>query len=217
MSDGSVIKVRLTLKGRPLKSYTFAKDVVSIGRDPESDIFLDNTGVSRRHARIVCAEGGVYVEDLGSANGTYLNQKKVQKGYVHSDEPVIISKFSLWITRETPQGAPGAAGRSVAPEAMEGTTVLSTDQLARMMRTETVQQPINPALELVREAEAPKPEQPPEPVAPQPQAKLPGMPNRPVGIVVLAAALAFLIGAIIGAGFVLLSLDRLGVTGIFQR
>jgi hypothetical protein len=43
------------------------------------------------------------------------------------------------------------------------------------------------------------------------------MPNRPAGVVILAAALAFLVGAIIGAGFVLLSLDRLGVTGIFQR
>ena len=35
MPEEPVIKVRLTLKGRPLKSYTFAKDIVSIGRDPE--------------------------------------------------------------------------------------------------------------------------------------------------------------------------------------
>ena len=44
-----------------------------VGRDPACDIVLDDPSVSRRHARVFLAEGGVYLEDLGSQNGTMVN------------------------------------------------------------------------------------------------------------------------------------------------
>ena len=45
-----------------------------IGRDPDSTVWLDLTGVSRRHARIVLTESGALIEDLGSKNGTFLGE-----------------------------------------------------------------------------------------------------------------------------------------------
>ena len=48
-----------------------------VGRDPRCDVWVDASGVSRRHARIVLAEGGATIEDLGSSNGTFLRGQRV--------------------------------------------------------------------------------------------------------------------------------------------
>jgi pSer/pThr/pTyr-binding forkhead associated (FHA) protein len=53
---------------------------VSIGRDPENDLVLITKTVSRRHARLVQREGRWFVEDLGSFNGTLLNDSRIQAG-----------------------------------------------------------------------------------------------------------------------------------------
>ena len=53
MSNAKVIKLQLSLKGRPLRTFTFDQDLITIGRDPESDVFLDNPGVSRKHVTIM--------------------------------------------------------------------------------------------------------------------------------------------------------------------
>jgi DNA-binding winged helix-turn-helix (wHTH) protein len=49
-----------------------------IGRDPEADVYIDNSTVSRRHARILVTEGTATVEDLGSKNATYLRGAKLE-------------------------------------------------------------------------------------------------------------------------------------------
>ena len=49
-------------------------DVTTVGRHPESDIFLDDITVSRHHAKFVRSAGHLYLEDLGSLNGTYVNR-----------------------------------------------------------------------------------------------------------------------------------------------
>ena len=51
---------------------------VEIGRDPGLDLALDDEQVSRRHARVQLSESGAIVEDLGSLNGTYVNDQVVQ-------------------------------------------------------------------------------------------------------------------------------------------
>ena len=89
----NLLRVRLSLKGRPIKTYTFDQKDVSIGRDPESDICLDNAGISRLHARIERTAGGYVIEDLGSANGTYLNEQPVRREFIGHDDVVQIGKL----------------------------------------------------------------------------------------------------------------------------
>ena len=73
MPDYDLVKLRLSLMGRPVRNYTFNKPVISVGRDPEADVYVDNPGVSRDHFRLERMESGEYqVVDLGSANGTFV-------------------------------------------------------------------------------------------------------------------------------------------------
>ncbi len=135
MTQGSVLKVRLSLKGRPIRSYTFSQKAVSIGRDPDSDIFLDNAGVSRNHAKFELTAGGYVVEDLGSANGTFLNDEQVAKKSLADDDIVRVGKFALWLNIGEDQRSKTGAGKKVSTTADQGTVVLSNDQIDRMLST----------------------------------------------------------------------------------
>ncbi len=70
-------------------------DVTTAGRHPESDIFLDDVTVSRRHAEFR-REGGVFtVRDVGSLNGTYVNRERVESAALANADEVQIGKFRL--------------------------------------------------------------------------------------------------------------------------
>lgn len=62
------------MKGR---TYELADDV-TLGRAAGCQVTLDDTYASQMHARLFTREGQIFVEDLGSTNGTYLNRRKVQ-------------------------------------------------------------------------------------------------------------------------------------------
>src|SRR3990172_863125 len=70
--------------------FLLDQDVVAVGRHPESDIFLNDITVSRRHAE-VRREGGTYsVVDLGSLNGTYVNRERADKTELASGDELQI-------------------------------------------------------------------------------------------------------------------------------
>jgi pSer/pThr/pTyr-binding forkhead associated (FHA) protein len=62
-----------------LKTFLLNKPVVRIGRSPESDILLPDTGVSREHARIFQVGQDYFVEDLGSTNGTWVDGERIRQ------------------------------------------------------------------------------------------------------------------------------------------
>jgi len=133
MSGKRLLKIRLSLKGRPIKTFTFNKEVISVGRNPEADIFLDNPGVSRDHLKLEMTSRGFYaVEDLGSANGTFLNDQPIKREYLMNNDVVRLGKFSLWVNYEEDRRSLGTSGR-VNPHVFEGTMVLSTDELEDMI------------------------------------------------------------------------------------
>ena len=70
-------------------------DEVLIGRHPNSDIFLDDVTVSRRHATVRRVGAGYHVEDAGSLNGTYVNQTRVETVALGDGDEVQIGKFKL--------------------------------------------------------------------------------------------------------------------------
>ncbi|MCL6472161.1 MAG: FHA domain-containing protein [Firmicutes bacterium] len=78
------------------QKFTLTKDEITLGRDPESDIFLDDITVSRYHAKITVSEDSVSIEDAGSLNGTYVNQIIIDEPtLLKSDDELQIGKFKL--------------------------------------------------------------------------------------------------------------------------
>jgi predicted component of type VI protein secretion system len=180
-----LLKIRVSLKGRPIKSYTFKKESIIVGRSPESDIFLDNPGVSREHFKIELNSRGYYeVQDLGSANGTFLNDETIDRETLMNNDVIRVGKFSLWINYEEDRRGEGPNAGGASPTAYEGTTVLSTTELDDLMASTREHDKTPPDIEAYR--------------AQQPRALAKAGPSRHVliGVVVLA----FLLGTAVGAG-----------------
>jgi pSer/pThr/pTyr-binding forkhead associated (FHA) protein len=70
-------------------------DEVTSGRHPDSDIFLDDVTVSRKHALFVRSGGGYLVRDAGSLNGTYVNRERIDEAVLSTGDEVQIGKFRL--------------------------------------------------------------------------------------------------------------------------
>lgn len=75
--------------------YALDSDVVSVGRDPDSDIFLDDITVSRRHAEVERDGARYSIRDVGSLNGTYVNRQLVDEGELNEGDEVQVGKFKL--------------------------------------------------------------------------------------------------------------------------
>ena len=76
--------------------HALGNTVTRAGRHPESDIFLDDITVSRRHAEIERQEDGkVVIRDVGSLNGTYVNRERIEEQTLSGGDEVQIGKFKL--------------------------------------------------------------------------------------------------------------------------
>lgn len=132
----SPLKLQLSLKGRPIRDYTFARETVSIGRDPTADILLDNAGVSRNQARLLRADDGWIIEDLNSSNGTWLNGRKARRERLADRDEITIGKFTLrvgLVEERFVLPAPGGPARPPVFAEFDGTTVMTRGQLAEVL------------------------------------------------------------------------------------
>ncbi len=75
--------------------YVLEGEVTRAGRHPDSDIFLDDITVSRRHAEFVRQGAAYVVRDVGSLNGTYLNRRRIDDSALANGDEVQIGKFRL--------------------------------------------------------------------------------------------------------------------------
>ncbi|MDP9073121.1 MAG: zinc-ribbon and FHA domain-containing protein [Actinomycetota bacterium] len=75
--------------------FVLEADLTRVGRHPESDIFLDDITVSRRHAEFAYRGDRYVVRDVGSLNGTYVNRERIEEGPLHNGDEVQIGKFRL--------------------------------------------------------------------------------------------------------------------------
>ncbi len=99
----------LVVRAGPNAGSTFAvdKDVITAGRHPDSDIFLDDITVSRRHAEVRREGGRLVVADVGSLNGTYLNRERIEQADLSDGDTVQVGKFKL-VFVAGPDSEPGA-------------------------------------------------------------------------------------------------------------
>ena len=191
MPDSTVLKLRLSLMGRPVRNYTFDKPVVCVGRDPEADIFVDNPGVSRDHFRLERTPSGEYqVTDLGSANGTFLNDQMVNSATVRNNDVVRFGKYTLWVGYEHDRRS-GSDQPTAAPPTQGNTVVLSRSELGSLF-------------DAVRDREA----NPAPPPVTATAATAPARVVAPAPASNAAVVLAFLMGAALGAGAAYLLLTR---------
>jgi pSer/pThr/pTyr-binding forkhead associated (FHA) protein len=81
--------------GRSGESFTIDGDRTGIGRSPDAEVFLDDVTVSRNHALIVRRKDGLYIDDLGSLNGTYVNRRRIESHKLEDGDEIQIGKYKL--------------------------------------------------------------------------------------------------------------------------
>ncbi len=81
--------------GRVGESFPIAGERMSIGRRPDSDVFLDDVTVSRDHALLIERAGQWHLDDCGSLNGTYVNRERIESQRLDEGDEVQIGKYKL--------------------------------------------------------------------------------------------------------------------------
>lgn len=91
-------RVVLSYEGRLLGVYTLDKERVSIGRHHFNEICIDSTAISRHHAQLLVNGKGVYLIDLNSTNGTFVNFKPVEQKLLRNSDIIAVGKHRLKFT-----------------------------------------------------------------------------------------------------------------------
>jgi pSer/pThr/pTyr-binding forkhead associated (FHA) protein len=81
--------------GRAGESFSLQGDRLTVGRRPDSDIFLDDITVSRDHAVIVRRGSDYFLDDCGSLNGTYVNRSRIESHRLTDGDELQIGKYKL--------------------------------------------------------------------------------------------------------------------------
>jgi hypothetical protein len=85
-------------------------DLTTAGRHPESDIFLDDVTVSRRHAEFYRNGEAFTVRDVGSLNGTYVNRERIEESPLSTGDEVQVGKFRLVFLAHKPRDEADGGG-----------------------------------------------------------------------------------------------------------
>ena len=88
-------KMIVSIDGVVIKEVQLTKDRTTLGRRPYNDIVIDNLAVSGEHAVLQMMATEVYLEDLNSTNGTYVNGKAVKKQLLQNNDTVEIGKYKI--------------------------------------------------------------------------------------------------------------------------
>ena len=88
-------KMIVSIDGVVIKEVQLTKDRTTLGRRPYNDIVIDNLAVSGEHAVLQMTGNEVYLEDLNSTNGTYVNGKAVKKQLLQNNDTVEIGKYKI--------------------------------------------------------------------------------------------------------------------------
>ena len=93
-TEGPALVVR-SGGGRAGEHFLLENDSTTVGRSPDCDVFLDDVTVSRQHAVLVEKDGGFFIEDQGSLNGTFLNRRRIESGRLENGDELQIGKYRL--------------------------------------------------------------------------------------------------------------------------
>ena len=94
-------KMIVSIDGVVIKEVPLTKDRTSLGRRPYNDIVIDNLAVSGEHAVFQMSGNEVYLEDLNSTNGTYVNGKAIKKQLLQDTDTVEVGKYKIKYVNES--------------------------------------------------------------------------------------------------------------------
>jgi FHA domain len=94
VAEGAALVIR-SGGGRSGESFAIGGERMTIGRSPEAEVFLDDVTVSRNHALLVRRRDGLYIDDLGSLNGTYVNRRRIESHKLVDGDELQIGKYKL--------------------------------------------------------------------------------------------------------------------------
>ncbi|MGZ5080909.1 MAG: FHA domain-containing protein [Usitatibacter sp.] len=159
-------KLILSVDGQVLKEYTLSKERTLIGRKPHNDIQIDNLAVSGEHAAIITILNDSFIEDLGSTNGTMVNDKPIKKHFLQNNDVVEIGKHKLKYFNDAPTAATAADFEKTMIIRNPAKAAPAPSPAERGMGdTHTGLKPVAP--------EPARPAAPPPPPPPPPQAAIP--------------------------------------------
>jgi pSer/pThr/pTyr-binding forkhead associated (FHA) protein len=120
-------KLVVSLDGVVIKEVQITKDKTTLGRRPYNDIVIDNLAVSGEHAVLQMVGADVFIEDLNSTNGTYINGKAIKKQLLTHNDTVEIGKYKIKYLldeggdyEKTMIMRPGAGATTPAPASVYG-------------------------------------------------------------------------------------------------
>lgn len=94
-------KMIVSIDGVVIKEVQLSKDRTTVGRRPYNDIVIDNLAVSGEHAVLQMSGTEVYIEDLNSTNGSYVNGKAIKKQLLQNNDTVEIGKYKIKFIGDT--------------------------------------------------------------------------------------------------------------------
>ena len=97
--EGAALVIRSGC-GRSGEAFNLVGERNTIGRSPEAEVFLDDVTVSRNHALLVRRRDGLYVDDLGSLNGTYVNRRRIESHRLQNGDELQVGKYKLTYLEE---------------------------------------------------------------------------------------------------------------------
>jgi pSer/pThr/pTyr-binding forkhead associated (FHA) protein len=124
-----MLTILLKFNDKLLKTIETDKAAITIGRNADNDIAIDNLSVSKRHATIRNSGGRYFIEDENSTNGTYLNEKLVTSEKLGHKDRLTVGKHTLEILFDkTYTDAAGGADNA------RDTMMLTTEKHKEMLK-----------------------------------------------------------------------------------
>jgi pSer/pThr/pTyr-binding forkhead associated (FHA) protein len=97
-------KMIVSIDGVVIKEVQLTKDKTTLGRRPYNDIVIDNLAISGEHAVLQLTGSEVYLEDLNSTNGTYVNGKTAKKQLLRNGDMIEVGKYKIRFISDPVEG-----------------------------------------------------------------------------------------------------------------
>lgn len=125
-------KIILKYKEAAVQETFLDKGIVGIGRHPDNSIVIDNQAVSAHHAIIEAERGELFVEDLQSLNGTYLNGQRVTRSQLYNKDVIVIGVHALEILSDT-ERLPDPKAAASRGRSMYETVVITPEEQKKIL------------------------------------------------------------------------------------